>query len=226
MCRITGVSTGGGWVKGKGVARPTRPIRFGTYNIRNGRNRGLESALHRISQANMDLGIFQETKITKRIYTRASSGYKVVDTEAPITHSGGVSILYWTAKHFYLEEFQAYGENVVSSQLASGYRRWYIVGCYLAPDDASTVEDVVADIGKQHQGGALLMLVDFNTSLVAPEGQERDEGIPEALAEEYLEDMSRHFFPHHKPRLKDGHIWTMRRGGWDVRSLTDYILNT
>ena len=95
-----------------------------------------------------------------------------------------------------------------------------------APNNASTVEDVVADIGKQHQGGALLMLVDFNTSLVAPEGQERDEGIPEALAEEYLEDMSRHFLPHHKPRLKDGHIWTMRRGGWDVRSLTDYILYT
>ena len=38
------------------------PIRFGTYNIRNGRNGGLESALRGMSQANMDLGIFQETK--------------------------------------------------------------------------------------------------------------------------------------------------------------------
>ena len=70
------------------------------------------------------------------------------------------------------------------------------------------------------------MLGDFNTNLVAPEGQEQDKGIPEALVEKSLEDMSRHFLPHHKPRLKDGHIWTMRRGGWDVRSLTNYILNT
>ena len=34
-------------------------IRFGTYNIRNGNNRGLESALRGISQANMDLGLLQ-----------------------------------------------------------------------------------------------------------------------------------------------------------------------
>ena len=33
------------------------PIRFGTYNIRNGRNGGLESALWGMSQANVDLGI-------------------------------------------------------------------------------------------------------------------------------------------------------------------------
>ena len=35
------------------------PIRFGTYNIRNGRNGGMESALRGMAQANMDLGIFQ-----------------------------------------------------------------------------------------------------------------------------------------------------------------------
>ena len=35
------------------------PIRFSTYNIRNGRNGGLESALWGMSQANMDLGISQ-----------------------------------------------------------------------------------------------------------------------------------------------------------------------
>ena len=39
-------------------------IRFGIYNIRNGRNGGQESALRGMSQANMDLGIFQETKST------------------------------------------------------------------------------------------------------------------------------------------------------------------
>ena len=46
------------------------PIRFGTYNTKNGRNRGLELALRGMSQANMDLGIFQETKCTEGIYTR------------------------------------------------------------------------------------------------------------------------------------------------------------
>ena len=51
------------------------PIIFGTYNISNGRNGGLEAALRGMSQANMDLGILQETKITNGVYTRGSAGY-------------------------------------------------------------------------------------------------------------------------------------------------------
>ena len=49
----------------RSTRKPTRGavlIRFGTYNIRNGRNGGLELALRGMSQANMDLGIFQEKK--------------------------------------------------------------------------------------------------------------------------------------------------------------------
>ena len=71
--------------------RGTVPIRFGTYNIRNGRNRGSESSLGGMSQANMDLGIFQETKVTDGIYTRGSDGYSVVATDAPIRHRGGLA---------------------------------------------------------------------------------------------------------------------------------------
>ena len=43
-------------------------IKFGTYNIRNGRNGGLELALQGMAQANIDLGVFQETKCTDGIY--------------------------------------------------------------------------------------------------------------------------------------------------------------
>ena len=70
------------------------PIRFGTYNIRNGRNGGLESALQGMSQANMDMGILQETKCTYGIYTRELTGYRVVATDAPSLHSGGLALLY------------------------------------------------------------------------------------------------------------------------------------
>ena len=66
-----------------GSTKEEVPIRFGTYNIRNGSNGGLESALRGMSQANIDLGIFQETKCTDGIYTRESAGYRVVATDAP-----------------------------------------------------------------------------------------------------------------------------------------------
>ena len=48
----------------------------------------------RMLQANVDIGVFQGTKVTERIYTRDSSGYRVVLSEAPIAHSGGVAVLY------------------------------------------------------------------------------------------------------------------------------------
>ena len=61
----------------------TVQIRFGTYDIRNVRNGGMELALRGVSQANMDLSIYQETKVTDSIYTRGLDGYSVVATDAP-----------------------------------------------------------------------------------------------------------------------------------------------
>ena len=77
------------------TGRPTSgkvPIIFSTYNICNGRNSGLEAALTGMAQANMDLGILQETKLTDGIYTSGSAGYSVVTTHARIQHRGGVAI--------------------------------------------------------------------------------------------------------------------------------------
>ena len=79
------------------------PIRFGTYNIRNGRNGVLESALRGMAQANMDLGIFQEKKCTEGIYTRESSGYRVVTTDALSRHHGGVAVFYRPSPLFAVE---------------------------------------------------------------------------------------------------------------------------
>ena len=70
------------------------PIRFGTYNIFNGRKGGLETALSGMSQANTDLGIFQETKLTDGIYTRGLAGYSVIVTDALSRHRGGVALFY------------------------------------------------------------------------------------------------------------------------------------
>ena len=62
------------------------PIKFGTYNIRNGMNGVLEAALRGMAQANIDLGVFQDTKCTDGVYTCASSGYHVVAMDAPSRH--------------------------------------------------------------------------------------------------------------------------------------------
>ena len=50
---------------------------FLSYNIRNGRNGGLESELQVISQVNVDIGVFQEKNLTRGIYTRESGGSRL-----------------------------------------------------------------------------------------------------------------------------------------------------
>ena len=74
------------------------------------------------------LGVFQDIKLTKRIYTHESSGYKVVATEAPSAHSGCVAVFYRAEEYLSIEVLQTYGANVVSFQMASGDSWWYIVG--------------------------------------------------------------------------------------------------
>ena len=104
MCRSTGRPTSG-----------KVPIRFGTYNIRNGRNGGLDVALRGMSQANMDLGILQETKLTYGVYTRGSASYSVIATDAPSRHRGGVAIFYRSEPHFVVEAVEDCDAAAVSA---------------------------------------------------------------------------------------------------------------
>ena len=57
----------------------------------------------------------------------------VVLTESLSTFSGGGAVFYSASEKFSMEALQTYGANVISFQLASGDRRWFIVGCYLVP---------------------------------------------------------------------------------------------
>ena len=47
--------------RNRGPTEEEVPIKFGTCNIRNGRNGGLEAALRGMDQANMDMGVMQTT---------------------------------------------------------------------------------------------------------------------------------------------------------------------
>ena len=87
-----------------------------------------------------------------------------------------------------------------------------------------TIEGVVAGIIQRPWGPALLVVGDFNTNLAALEVWERDMGTAAIMMEEGMEDMILHYLPCHKPWFKDFRIWDMNRGGWEVRSWTDYIL--
>ena len=64
--------------RSKALDKTQTLIQFGSYNIRNGQNGGIESALRGVSKANLDLGVLQETNITDGIFNHRSSGYIIV----------------------------------------------------------------------------------------------------------------------------------------------------
>ena len=106
----------------------------------------------------------------------------------------------------------------------TGERRWYIIGCYIAPDYISMIESVVAALKERPWGSELLVTGDLNEKLDHPEGDRREEEITAALTAAGLEDMSAHFLPRRHPWCRDGRTWIMVKLGREVRSLTDYIM--
>ena len=85
-----------------------------------------------------------------------------------------------------------FGSNAVGFHLAAGARRWEIIGCYLAPDDTSTIESVVSALNERPWGAILLVAGDLNTTMTEPENDQRGTDIVAALKAEGLKDMSTH----------------------------------
>ena len=120
-----------------------------TYNVTSGRNGRLEQALRAMKVANVDVGVLTEAKLTKDIYTRFSSGYHVMATEAPSAQQGGVALFWRDSPTHQVEGQRTWGPNVVSFELVTGGLRYYVVGAYCPPSDpeASTTEDISAAFG-------------------------------------------------------------------------------
>jgi hypothetical protein len=84
------------------------------YNIQSGCNGGLESALQAMKQMGVDYGVLLETKLTKGVYTRWSSGYNVQSTHALSKWQGAISLFWRTSEMIEIEEVELRGPNVLS----------------------------------------------------------------------------------------------------------------
>ena len=135
-----------------------------------------------------------------------------------------MAVFYRSSPIFVVEAVRQFGPNVVSFQLATGARRWYIIVCYLAPDNTSTIESVVVALKEIPQGTALVVAGDLNTTLDDPENDRRGTEIATALTETGLEDMAERFLPRRRRWGRARRMWSMAREGKVVRSRTEYIL--
>jgi hypothetical protein len=86
-------------------------IAVASWNIHNGCNGGLESALRAMEAMGINLGVFLETKVTGRMYTWNSSGYSVVASDAPSVHQGGIALFWRANKAYEVEDWHIRGRQ-------------------------------------------------------------------------------------------------------------------
>jgi hypothetical protein len=146
-----------------------------TFNVRSGRNGGLESALRAMVATEVDCGVFTETKITDDIYMRFSSGYNVFASNAVSIRQGKIA-LFWRDNDLYeIEESKIRGPNVLSFELVTGKTRFYIVGAYLPPSDPGTALMHVERAWKECPNGCEpILLGDLNANILFPCDKRQD----------------------------------------------------
>ena len=111
----------------------SRSVVLASFNIQSGHNGGLESALRAMDNLGVELGFLVETKLTAGIYTRFSSGYSVLTSEAPSAWQGGIA-LFWRDNNLYkIKETQIWGSNVISLHLIVGSTRFLLWGATSHP---------------------------------------------------------------------------------------------
>jgi len=194
-----------------------------TWNIRNGRNGGIESACRALGSLNVDIAVLQETKLTNGIYTRNSSGYSIVASDAPSKQKGGIALCWRESRLYELEEARFLSPHVLTFRLITGGLRYYVVGCYIPPKSVAELTHIRQAYAACPNGFQPILIGDLNIDLESPR-DERDEEIAEQVDWMDLGCMSRSFTQRRRRRTRGRWTWRQSRLGRWISSTPDYFL--
>ena len=102
-------------------------------------------------------------------------------------------------------------------KVVTGAQLWYIIGCYLTPDNIETIERVVTVLGDRPKGTTVIVTGDLNTDLEDSESDRRGTDIAAAMTEAGLEDMTAQFLPRKCRWVRERRTWSMVWEGKVVR---------
>jgi hypothetical protein len=140
-------------------------IAVATYNICNGCNGGLESALQAMEAIDVVIGVFLESKVTGGIYTRSSIGYSVVASNTPSMHQGEIALFWQPNKSYDVEDWQIRGPNVLLFTIVMGSQQFFAMGCYIPPNNLSTLQHIVQAWNECPRGHIPILLGNLNINL-------------------------------------------------------------
>ena len=98
----------------------SRTFSITTWNIRCGRDGGLESALRALESLGVDIAMLTEAKLTGGIYTRDSRRDSMVATDAKSAWQGDIAVCVRENSQYEVEEIVKFRPNVVTIQLQTG----------------------------------------------------------------------------------------------------------
>ena len=122
-------------------------------------------------------------------------------------------MFYQPSPHYAVETVHQFGPNVIGFQLDTGERRWYIVVCYLATDNNSTIESVVAALKECPQGAKLLVVGDLNVNLAEAEVDQMEKEIAAVMTTTGLEEIQAHLIPRRRQWCRDERKWSVVLSG-------------
>jgi hypothetical protein len=164
-----------------------------TWNIRCGQNLGLASAAKGLVQMGIGAAILMEMKIMDDWYPKLTLGYKIILSKATTNKQGEIAPV-WKEGHssFEVEAARVVTPNLLTFQLITGYKRFYVMGIYIPSNNTMGVDVLWAAWSACPDGCALIVMGDLNISFEHPcDG--REEAIANLLDEIILVGSSRKF---------------------------------
>jgi hypothetical protein len=163
------------------------------WNIRCGQNTGFTSAAKGLARMGVNCAISTKMKKMNNKYPRCTLGFKVISLKAT-SHSQGGDALLWNEGHasFKVEAANIVTPNLLTFQLITGYKLFYVMGIFIPPNNTTGVDALRAAWASCSAGCIPLVLGDLNVNFEHP-WDAREEQITNLLDKINLVDDSQKF---------------------------------
>jgi hypothetical protein len=204
----------------------SRTFLLASWNIRCGQNTKLTSAAKGLAQIGVNCAVLTEVKITNDKYPRCASGFKIILSKATSHSVRGVALL-WNKGHasFEVKAAKIVTLNLLTFQLVTGYKHFYVMGTYIPPNDTTGVDALCKAWELCPANCILLVLGDLNVNFEHP-WDAREEQIINLLDKINLVNTFQKFALRQCKMQAAKKQWTWgqkRMGKWHLTQ-PDYIL--
>jgi hypothetical protein len=155
----------------------------------------MAAAAKGLVQMGVGIGILTCTKVTNDRYSKSLSGYRVLVSKVASPHQGRIGLI-WREDHdgFEVKAVRPLTPNLMSFQLITGNKRFYVMGIYIPPNCTLGVDNLRVAWEACPTDCTPLVIRDLNIWFEDP-ADNRVDAIVDLLEEINTTNLSRNFLP-------------------------------